>query len=156
MVQVLQCRYVLGIVFLSQYGPCARRSLHLCMYLSSLYNLSSPSGKYLCAIYAPLFLYYIAPRRRSKYYESRHEKTNKISMRPAKTQDQPRHPPSLIRVLAVRVKKPWVLSYPLSAQRIRWSGWAHTHFVGFVMSWLLSYCHFCPVSLIHVLQRDAI
>ena len=29
--------------------------------------------------------------------------------------DQPGHPPSLIRVLAVRIKKPWVLSYPLSA-----------------------------------------
>ena len=27
------------------------------------------------------------------------------------------HPPSLVRVFAVRVKKPWGLSYPLSAQR---------------------------------------
>ena len=27
------------------------------------------------------------------------------------------HPPSLIRVFAVRLKKPWVLSYPQSAQR---------------------------------------
>ena len=34
-------------------------------------------------------------------YEPRHEKTNKISVRPAKT-DQPGHPPSLIRVFAVR------------------------------------------------------
>ena len=31
--------------------------------------------------------------------------------------DQPGHPPSLIRVFAVRMKKAWVLSYPLSAQR---------------------------------------
>ena len=31
--------------------------------------------------------------------------------------DQPGHPPSLIRVFAVRMKKVWVLSYPLSAQR---------------------------------------
>ena len=30
--------------------------------------------------------------------------------------NQPGHPPSLIRVLAVRMKKAWVLSYPLSAQ----------------------------------------
>ena len=29
--------------------------------------------------------------------------------------DQPGHPPSLIRVFAVRMKKAWVLSYPLSA-----------------------------------------
>ena len=51
----------------------------------------------------------------------------------------------LIRVFAVRMKKAWVLSYPLSAQRRLWSDWAdaqadlslrwaHTHFVGFVMS----------------------
>ena len=58
------------------------------------------------------------------------------------------HPPSLIRVFTVRMKKTWVLSYPLSAQRRLWSDWAgaqadlslrwaHSHFVGFVMSWLI-------------------
>ena len=63
--------------------------------------------------------------------------------------DQPGHPTSLIRVFAVRMKKKaWGLSYPLSAQRWLWSDWAdakaglslrwaHTHFVGFVMSWLI-------------------
>ena len=56
-------------------------------------------------------------------YEPRHDKTNKVSKRPAKTQ--------------ISMKKPWVLSYPLI-----WSDWAdahadlslrwaHTHFVGF-------------------------
>ena len=56
---------------------------------------------------------------------------------------QNQHPPSLIRVFAVRMKKAWVLSYPLSAQRRLWSDWAdaqadlslrwaHSHFVGFV------------------------
>ena len=30
--------------------------------------------------------------------------------------DQPGHPPSLIRLFAVRMMKPWVLGYPLSAQ----------------------------------------
>ena len=65
--------------------------------------------------------------------------------------DQPGHPPSLTRVFAVHMKKAWVLSYPLSAQRRLWSDWAdaqadlslcweHTHFVGFVMSWLISCC----------------
>ena len=34
---------------------------------------------------------------------------------PSDDSDQPGHPPSLIRVFAVRMKKPWVLSYPLSA-----------------------------------------
>ena len=44
--------------------------------------------------------------------EPRQDKTNKTSVRQAKTQI------SLgIRVFAVRMKKPWVLSYPLSAQR---------------------------------------
>ena len=64
--------------------------------------------------------------------EPRHDKTNKVTVRPA-------------RVFAVRMKKPWGFSYPLSAQRRLWSDWAdaqadlslrwvHTHFVGFVMS----------------------
>ena len=45
-----------------------------------------------------------------------------MSVRPTKT-DQPGHPPSLIRVFAVRMKKAWVLSYPLSAKRRLWSDW---------------------------------
>ena len=40
------------------------------------------------------------------------DKTNKIACAPSKDSDQPRHPPSLIRVFAVRMKKAWVLSYP--------------------------------------------
>ena len=36
---------------------------------------------------------------------------------PSEDSDQPGHPPSLIRVFAVRMKKTWILSYPLSAQR---------------------------------------
>ena len=42
---------------------------------------------------------------------------------PSKDSDQPGHLPSLIRFLAVRMKKAWVLSYPLSAQRRLWSDW---------------------------------
>ena len=68
---------------------------------------------------------------------------------PREDSDQPGHPPSLISVLAVRMKKPRVLSYPLSAQWRFWSDWAdsqadpslhwmHIHFVDFVMSWLIS------------------
>ena len=66
---------------------------------------------------------------------------------PSEESDQSGHPPSLIRVFAVRMKKHWILSYPVSAQRRLWSAWGnaqadlsfrwvHTHFVGFVMSWL--------------------
>ena len=57
---------------------------------------------------------------------------------PSEDSDQPGHPPSLIRVFAVRMQKDWVLSYPLSEQRRLWSDWvdaqadlslrwAHTH-----------------------------
>ena len=66
---------------------------------------------------------------------------------PSKDSDQPGHPPSLIRVFAVRMKKAWILSYPLNAQWRLWSDWADaqpdpslhwalSHFVGFVMRWL--------------------
>ena len=43
---------------------------------------------------------------------------------PSEDSGQPGHPPRLIRVFAVRMKKAWVLSYPLSAQRKLWSDWA--------------------------------
>ena len=71
---------------------------------------------------------------------------------PSEDSDQPGHPPSLIRVFAVRMKKACVLSYLLSTQRRLWSDWvdtqadlrlrwAHSHFVGFVifrliLSWI--------------------
>ena len=57
--------------------------------------------------------------------------------------DQPGHPPSLIRVLAVRMKKPRVLSYLLSAQRKLWSDWAdaQTHLNPRCAHW--SFCWFC-------------
>ena len=42
---------------------------------------------------------------------------------PSEVSDQPGHPPSLIRIFAVRMKKAWVISYPLSAQRRLWSAW---------------------------------
>ena len=70
---------------------------------------------------------------------------------PSEDSDQPGHSPSLIRVFAVRMKKPWVLSYPLSAQHRLWSDWAdaqpdlsllraRTHFVGFFF--VMSAAHF--------------
>ena len=50
--------------------------------------------------------------------EPRHDKTNKMNARPAKTHISLElgHPPSLITLFAVRMKKPWVLSNPLSAR----------------------------------------
>ena len=39
------------------------------------------------------------------------------SCAPREDSGQPGHPPSLFRDFAVRMKKAWVLSYPLSAHR---------------------------------------
>ena len=50
-------------------------------------------------------------------FEPPRDKTNKMACASSEHSDQPGHPPSLIRVFAVRMKKAWVLSYPLSAQR---------------------------------------
>ena len=61
----------------------------------------------------------------------------KTLIRQREDSDQPRHPLSLIRVFAVRMKKAGILSYLLSAQRRLWSDWAHIHFVGFIMWQLL-------------------
>ena len=49
---------------------------------------------------------------------------NKMACAPSEDSDQPRHPPSLIGVFAVRMKKAWVLGYLLSTQHGLWSDWA--------------------------------
>ena len=57
-------------------------------------------------------------------YEPPHDKTSKMACVPSEDSGQPRLPPSLIKVFAVRMKKALVLSYPLKAQRRFWSDWA--------------------------------
>ena len=64
------------------------------------------------------------------------------------------------------MKKAWVLSYPLSAQRRLWSDWtdaqadlslrwAHSHFVGFVMSRLYSLASVVPPSsIVYILKKE--
>ena len=69
---------------------------------------------------------------------------------PSEDSDQPGHPPSLIRVFAVRMKNAWVLSYPLSAQRRLWSDWAYAQAV-WVFAWR-TLCWFCHVAAHVVLQ----
>ena len=78
----------------------------------------------------------------------------KKPVRPAKNQISLHgHPPNMIRVFAVRVKKPRVLSYPLKegTAKTLWSDWADAqadlsllgvcHFAGFVMLILITYHH---------------
>ena len=64
---------------------------------------------------------------------------------PSNDSDQPGHPPSLIRVITVRMKKAWVLSYPLSAQQRLWSDWANA-LADLSLCWAHSqFCWFCHV-----------
>ena len=64
---------------------------------------------------------------------------------PTEDSDQFEHPPSLIRVFAVRKKKYWVIIYPLSAQWRLWSdcadalGWSESSMGAH------SFCRFCHV-----------
>ena len=81
-------------------------------------------------------------------------KSTKWHVRPAKTQISlgirpiwsewsAWHPPSLIRVFAVRMKKAWVLSYPLSVQRKLWSDWADAQ-TDLSLRWAHKpFCWFC-------------
>ena len=67
---------------------------------------------------------------------------------PSEDSDQAGHPPSLIRVFAVRLMGSSGPKLSLCGQRRLWSDWAdaqadlsllwvHSHFVGFVMTWLI-------------------
>ena len=81
--------------------------------------------------------------REQRTYEPRHDKTNNVSCAPSETSDQPGHPPNLIRVFAVRMKKTLVLSYPLSSQRRLWSDWADAQ-ADLSLRWAhRSFCWFC-------------
>ena len=66
---------------------------------------------------------------------------------PSEDSDQPRHPPSLIRVFAVRMKNAWVLSYPMSAHWRLWSDWADTQ-ADLSHRWAHAhlFCWFCHVA----------
>ena len=69
--------------------------------------------------------------------------TNKMACTPSEDSDQPGHPPCLIRVFAVRMKKAWVLSYPLSAQQRLWSDWVDAQ-ADLSLCWAhRSFCWFC-------------
>ena len=55
--------------------------------------------------------------------EAPQDKTNKMACAPSEDSDQPGHLLSLIRDFAVRMKKAWVFSYPLSGQWWLWLDW---------------------------------
>ena len=61
--------------------------------------------------------YFCISTRCLRLFEPPHDKPNKLACAPSDNSNQPGHPPSLIRVFALRMKKAWVLSYPLTTQR---------------------------------------
>ena len=71
---------------------------------------------------------------------------------PSEDSDQPGHPPSLIRIFAV--KKAWVLSYPLSAQRRLWSDWADAQ-ADLSLRWAhMPFCWFCHEVAQMIMSSD--
>ena len=64
---------------------------------------------------------------------------------PSKDWDQPRHLPSLIKVLAVCMKKPLVLIYPLSTQWRLWSDWADAQ-TELSLRCAQTFCWFCHAA----------
>ena len=75
--------------------------------------------------------------------EPPHDKINKMACAPSEDSDQPGHPPSLIRAFAVRMKKAWVLSYPLSAQQRLWSDWEDAQADPSLRWAHMPFCWFC-------------
>ena len=65
---------------------------------------------------------------------------------PSEDSDQPGHPPCLIRVFAVCMKKHWVFSYTLSAQQKLWSDWADAQAAIESSLGTHSFCWFCHVA----------
>ena len=70
------------------------------------------------------------------------DKTSKWHMRPEKTQISLGIRP-VWSVFAVRMKKAWTLSYPLSAQQRLWSHWAHSKGWSESLLGAQSFCWFC-------------
>ena len=83
--------------------------------------------------------------------EPPHDKTKKMTW-PSEDSDQPGHSLRLIRVFAVGMEKPWVLSFPLSTQRRLFilggcPGWSESsmgaQIILLVLSWGGSYYETC-------------
>ena len=83
--------------------------------------------------------------------EPAHDKTNKMACAPSEDSDQPGHPPSLIRVFAVRsiAKDP---SY-LHADSEDWSEWVDAQ-ADLNLRWTnMQFCRFCHAPAQFILQK---
>ena len=72
---------------------------------------------------------------------------------PSKDSYQPGHPPSLMRVFTVRLKKAKILSYPLSAQQRLWSDWVDAQADLSLHLAHMPFCWFCheAAQIVHLL-----
>ena len=101
-----------------------------------------------CPVVSGQVTYLWLCKRRNRIWNPRtceppHDKTNKMTCAPSEGSDQPGHLPGLIRVFAVRMKKGWVLSYPMNAKwrLIRLGGcpgWSETSLCAQIMLLVLS------------------
>ena len=110
-------------------------------------------------------IFYLTGFASCKWNEPHHDKTSNMACASSKDSDQPGHPPSLIRIFAVCLKKAWVLSYPLSAQRRltnlgRCLGWSESSLGAHAISLVLSKCGSDNISGIYVrkwvLKKDGV
>ena len=124
-------------------------------YTTNLTYIISPYT-FLVSVYKIWFgysLYGKAGYHHKKTYEPAHDKTNKMACAPSEDSDQPGHPPSLIRVFAICVKKAWVLSYPLSTLQRLWSDCADAQ-ADLILCWVhLPFCWFCRVLAHMILSQ---
>ena len=82
-------------------------------------------------------------RLEEKKFEPPHDKTNKMTFVPSEDSDQPGHPPSLIRVSAVRSMGSWGPNFASGGQRWLWSDWADVQ-ADLSLRWAhRSFCWFC-------------
>ena len=80
---------------------------------------------------------------RKKHFEPPHDKTNKMTFVPSDDSDQPGHPPSLIRVFAVRSMGSLGPNFASGGQRWLWSDWADAQ-ADLSLCWAhTSFCWFC-------------
>ena len=84
-------------------------------------------------------------------FELEHDKTNKMTCAPSEDSDQPVHPCSLTRVVAVRMMKPKVFGYPWSAQERLQSDWTNTQ-AGLSYHFVVVFCaltHCIDLQILH-------
>ena len=102
------------------------------------YKFSNAVSSMFSSCLAPRCLYAIIAIKRAISLQNQQSECA-----PSEDSDQPGHPPSLIWVFAVRMKKAWVLSYPLSVQRRlirlgRCPGWSESSLGAQSLCW---FCH---------------